>query len=112
MKNINRNVNISKSKLCNFGSIDYIFLASSLALAIGEELSPNDINILATFFAVLSDELALIAAIEACDSSDSSDNLFVAPVPDAAMTSTNHNKKRVFKKKRIKKRKNSSIKNR
>ena len=46
------------SKLCCFSSLDYIVLASTLAVALGEELSTTDISILSTFFAVLSDELA------------------------------------------------------
>ena len=54
-KNLGRNQNSSNSKLCAFSSLDYIVLASTLAVALGEELSSNDINILATFFAVLSD---------------------------------------------------------
>ena len=69
-KNLGRNQNSSDSKLCDFSSLDFIILASTLAIALGEELSSNDINILATFFAVLSDELALIAAIDQCSSSD------------------------------------------
>jgi hypothetical protein len=69
-KNMNRNTNIQTSKLCAFGSLDYIILASTLAVALGEELSSNDINILATFVAVLADELALIAAVEVCPSNN------------------------------------------
>ena len=84
-KNLGRNQNSSDSKLCDFSSLDFIILASTLAIALGEELSSNDINILATFFAVLSDELALIAAIDQCSSSDNSES-FTAPTPDVAMT--------------------------
>lgn len=109
----NRNKNISKSRLCYFRSVDYIFLASSLAIALGEELSSNDINILATFFAVLSDELALIGAVDVCNSGDS-DDVFIAPVPDAAVTYSKSSKKtypkkvcrkKIIRKKRIKKKK-------
>ena len=45
-----RNQNSSNSKLCAFSSLDYIVLASTLAVALGEELSSNDVSILATFF--------------------------------------------------------------
>ena len=48
-KNLGRNQNSSDSKLCDFSSLDFIILASTLAIALGEELSSNDINILATF---------------------------------------------------------------
>ena len=84
-KNLGRNQNSSDSKLCDFSSLDFIILASTLAIALGEELSSNDINILATFFAVLSDELALIAAIDQCSSSDNSEQSSAAS-PDVAMT--------------------------
>jgi len=107
-KNMNRNTNIQASKLCDFGSLDYILLASTLAIALGEELSSNDINVLATFFAVLSDELALIAALEACSSNNEDDETFTAPTPDVAITrNTIHkkaHKKNPYKKKIIKKR--------
>ena len=84
-KNLGRNQNSSNSKLCAFSSLDYIVLASTLAVALGEELSSNDINILATFFAVLSDELALIAAVDVCSSSEEEET-FTAPTPDVAVT--------------------------
>lgn len=45
--------NNDKSKLCRFGYVDYIVLASSLAVAISEEVNVNDLNILATFFCSL-----------------------------------------------------------
>lgn len=48
-KVISRNVNINDSKLCAFSSLDYIVVASTLAVALGEELSTNDVNVLATF---------------------------------------------------------------
>ena len=107
-KNINRNTNIQTSKLCAFGSLDYIILASTLAVALGEELSSNDINILATFFAVLADELALIAAVEVCPSNNEGDETFVDPTPDVAITRNKVYKKthakNPYKKKIIKKR--------
>lgn len=96
-----RNKNISNSKLCYFSSLDYIVLASSLAIALSEELNSNDINILATFFAVLSDELALISSIQQC-SSPEDDESFVDPIPDTAITRNNLNKT-VYKNNRYKK---------
>lgn len=107
-KNLGRNQNSSDSKLCGFSSLDFIILASTLAVALSEELSSNDINILATFFAVLSDELALIAAVDQCSSSNN-DKSFTAPTPDVAMTrhkisksgvknNRHKNKKKILKK--------------
>ena len=101
-KNLGRNQNSSNSKLCAFSSLDYIVLASTLAVALGEELSSN-----ATFFAVLSDELALIAAVDVCSSSEEEET-FTAPTPDVAVTRTKVNKtgckNNPYKKKIIKKR--------
>ena len=101
-KNLVRNQNSSNSKLCAFSSLDYIVLASTLAVALGEELSSNDVSILATFFAVLSDELALIA------SSSEEEETFTAPTPDVAVTRTKVSKtgckSNPYKKKIIKKR--------
>lgn len=106
-KNLGRNQNSSDSKLCAFSSLDFIVLASTLAVALGEELSPNDVNILATFFAVLSDELALVAAIDQCSSSEDNES-FTAPTPDVAITRTKINKtvckNNPYKKKIVKKR--------
>ena len=107
-KNLNRNPNITDSKLCAFSSLDYIVLASTLAVALCEELSSYDVNILATFFAVLSDDLALIAAVEACSSNGDEDETFTAPTPDVAITRTkankSHSKNNSFKRKVVKKR--------
>lgn len=82
----------TESKLCCFGYVDYIVLASTLAIALGEELSNQDVEILSTFFAVLSDELALISTVNGCSSSDTEDT-FVSPVPDVAITSNRHGQK-------------------
>lgn len=100
----NNNQSQPKSKLCCFGYVDYIVLASTLAVALGEELSLNDLNILSTFFAVLSDELALISSVESCNTNDS-DDIFVPPVPDLAMTSLNKSSKNRTRIKRVIKRK-------
>lgn len=105
-KNIVRNQSSSTSKLCAFTPLDYIILASTLAVALGEELSSDDISILSTFFAVLSDELALIEAISDCSSSEN-DNSFTPPTPDVT---TNRSKSKIgckknpYKKKIVKKR--------
>ena len=87
----NKDIN-NTSKLCSFSAVDYIVLASTLAIALGEELSSDDINILASFFAVLSDELALIAAIDACNTGDDDSSVFVSPIPDVAVTSSQNKK--------------------
>lgn len=106
-----------KSIFCNIGYVDYILLASSIAIALGDELTPNDLDILSAFFAVLADELALVSSVESACSSNSGDNSgdeFVPPAPPAAASSSrlaknqhncNHLKKRKRKvvKKRIKK---------
>lgn len=96
--NNNQNTN---SKLCCFSSVDYIVLASTLAIALGEELSSTDLGILSTFFAVLSDELALIQSVNNCNS-NTNNPIFVPPVADVAVTSSqnkNNNKKNIKKKK-------------
>lgn len=104
----NRNSNNKKSKLCCFGYVDYIILASSLAIAISEEVSDTDLNILSTFFAVLADELALIGSVRSCpsDGDDTSDDeVFVPPVPDVAGVAATRTSKKIIKKKKKKKKK-------
>ena len=98
--NPSKNIQSKNSKLCCFSSVDYIVLASTLAIALGEELSNTDIAILSTFFAVLSDELALIGSVNSCNSNND-DTVFVPPVPDVALTSSKKsiNKKNIKKKK-------------
>ncbi len=92
------NSNLS-SKLCRFSSLDFIILASTLAVALGEELSNDDIEILASFFAILSDELALISSFNECGGNDDDDtSVFIPPIPDVAATSS-INKKNMKKKK-------------
>lgn len=104
MSKLNRSNN-DKPRLCCFGYVDYIVLASSLAVAVAEEVSTTDLNILAGFFATFSDELALIASVKGgcCDNSDSNspqEITFVSPVPD---TSNSRAKPNVTKRKKIKK---------
>ena len=45
-RKFSRNSNNKQSKLCYFGYIDYLFLASALAIALAEELSNDFVNIL------------------------------------------------------------------
>ena len=96
--NTQSNSNNTTSKLCTFSSTDYIILASTLAIALGEELSASDINILASFFAVLSDELALIASVDACNENEETSE-FIPPIPDVSASSRSSNKKSKNKKK-------------
>lgn len=105
----NNNSSQSKSSfLCNFGYVDYIVLASTIAITLGEELSANDLNVLAAFLDVLSDELALIATVEACPQNNNDNDDFVFVPPGIAMTCNKNSKKRtVIKKKKIKKRKDT-----
>lgn len=98
---INR-IDNNNSKLCRFGYVDYIVLASTLAVAISDEVSVTDISILSTFFAVLSDELALIESVKNCNQ-NSQDNIFVPPVPDTALTRSKTKTKKRKKIKKIKK---------
>lgn len=92
----------NKSKLCCFGYVDYIVLASSLAVAISEELGNTDLNILSTFFAVLADELALIGSVRSCptDNNSTDDDTFVPPVPDVAGIAATRGRKKIVKKKK------------
>lgn len=46
----------------NLSSCELIYLASSLSIAISNELTLDEINILACFLTTLGDNLALIAA--------------------------------------------------
>ncbi|WP_250673959.1 hypothetical protein LZ906_013535 [Paraclostridium ghonii] len=102
--------NDDKSKLCCFGYVDYIVLASTLAIAVAEEVNASDLNILASFFATFSDELALIAAVkvtcapnsETNSSGETSpeENIFVPPTPTLSRTKSNP---KVKKRKKVKK---------
>ena len=117
VKKMKRNSSSKTSKLCAFGSLDYMILASTIAIALSEEFSSDEIDILASFFAVLSDELALIEAIEDCNSNVTDDDVFVAPIPSVSTITldednntnlknySNQKKKRIIKKKRKKIRK-------
>lgn len=100
-KKYKRDSDNKKSYLCCFGYVDYIILASSLAVAISEEVSDIDLNILSTFFAVLADELALIVSIRTCpsDSNDENSEVFVAPVPAVTSVGETRVSKKIIKKK-------------
>lgn len=106
MSKLNRGDN-DKPKLCCFGYVDYIVLASSLAIAVAEEVDTADLNILAGFFATFSDELALIASVKGSCSppsnstnGNSSDGTFIPPLP--ASDSSRSNSIPTIKKKRKK----------
>ena len=72
--------NNNKSYLCSFGYLDYIVLPSTLAIALAEELSEVDLDVLSAFFAVLADELALITSIQECSSGDETQDTFIPPI--------------------------------
>jgi len=55
-------INMAKSKLCRFAPRDYIALSSAVSLAIAEELDDDELGILVAFFAVIADQLTLVAA--------------------------------------------------
>lgn len=76
----NDNSNSEKSKLCYFSAFDYFVLSSTLAIALAEELSDTDIDILSTFLATLSDQLALIGSVNSCEQGER-ENIFVPPIP-------------------------------
>ena len=78
--NSNNNDNNQNSKLCYFSAFDYFVLSSTLAIALAEELSDTDIDILSTFLATLSDQLALIGDLNSCAQGDT-ENAFVPPIP-------------------------------
>lgn len=97
--------NDDKSKLCCFGYVDYIVLASTLAIAVAEEVNASDLNILASFFATFSDELALIAAVKVTcapnsEVNSSEESIFVPPTPTISRSKSNP---KVKKRKKVKK---------
>lgn len=110
---IRNNTSNKKPILCAFGYVDYIILASTIAVALAEELGADDLNILATLFAVLSDELALISAVEeTCNNNDDDSNnndepVFVPPVP--AVSRTSKKPKTVTCQNKVKKRKKKVV---
>lgn len=79
-QNTNDNSTNQNSKLCYFSAFDYFVLSSTLAIALAEELSDTDIDILSTFLATLSDQLALIGDLNSC-AQGGTENAFVPPIP-------------------------------
>ena len=79
-QNTNDNSTNQNSKLCYFSAFDYFVLSSTLAIALAEELSDTDIDILSTFLATLSDQLALIGDLNSCSQGET-ENAFVPPIP-------------------------------
>ena len=79
-QNTNDNSTNQNSKLCYFSAFDYFVLSSTLAIALAEELSDTDIDILSTFLATLSDQLALIGDLNSCAQGEK-ENAFVPPIP-------------------------------
>ena len=54
----------------DLSSCDLIGLSSSLAIAIGENLTANEASILSAFFTAFADNLAIIAAKKSITESD------------------------------------------
>ena len=100
-QNTNDNSNNQNSKLCYFSAFDYFVLSSTLAIALSEELSATDIDILSTFLATLSDQLALIGDLTSCEQGQT-ENAFVPPIPANTSSSrgysTSSNSKKCSKK--------------
>lgn len=82
----------NKTRLCKFGYVDYIVLASTISIALGEEFDIQDLSILSSFFAVLSDELALIASVKGCPLEE---NLELIPPLDSHVAVTNMPNKKI-----------------
>ena len=93
-QNTNANSTNQNSKLCYFSAFDYFVLSSTLAIALAEELSDTDIDILSTFLATLSDQLALIGDLNSCAQGET-ENAFV---PSSRGYSNSSNLKRRSKK--------------
>lgn len=54
----------------DLSSCNLIGLASSLAIAVGEDLSADEVSILAAFFTAFGDNLAIIAARKSIDEAE------------------------------------------
>ena len=52
----------------DFSSCNLICLASSLAIAIGEDMDADELAVLAAFFTAFADNLAIIAAKKSLES--------------------------------------------
>lgn len=107
MSKINRSRD-DKPKLCRFGYVDYIILASTLAVAIAEEVNITDLSILSNFFLALGDQLGLIAAVKVgceseSESSSSEESTLVPPVPSIGEARSKAKTKKSKKVKKYKK---------
>lgn len=60
--------------LNNLSSCELIGLASSLAIFLGENLSAEEVNILAAFITSLGDNLAIIAATKSNEDSNNNES--------------------------------------
>lgn len=69
---------MAKSKLCRFAPRDYIALSSAVSLAIADELDAEELTVLVAFFAVVAEQLNLIATAKGLCTPDKSDS----PVTD------------------------------
>lgn len=58
----------------NLSSNNLIGLSSSLSILLGENLSTNEISLLATFFSALGDNLSIIATKRAIEESSTNTN--------------------------------------
>lgn len=72
-----------KSRLCRFAPRDYVALSSALSLAIAEELDDDELSVLVAFFAVVADQLTLIATARGLCTPDNNDDNTVTDVTDA-----------------------------
>jgi hypothetical protein len=95
---LKRDNSTKKNILCGAGYVDYMLLASSISIALGEELSADDLDILSAFFAILADNLALISSMDGACSDDSSTQTPIPPAPPASPGSRKKVKKRIKKK--------------
>jgi hypothetical protein len=65
---------MAKSKLCRFAPRDYIALSSAVSLAIADELDAEELTVLVAFFAVVAEQLNLIATAKGLCTPDNSDS--------------------------------------
>ena len=67
---------MAKSRLCCFAPRDYIALSSALSLAIADELDKEELTVLIAFFAVVAEQLNLIATARGLCTTGNSDDTF------------------------------------
>ena len=61
--------------LTNFNSCEWIALASSLAIYIGQNVTANEAGILSNFFSALGDNLGIISSEESENNNPSSNDI-------------------------------------